>query len=201
MAIDPTLQRLIQALTCQAGIGKKSAQRIAIQLLERNRSAAKTLAEALNEAVDTIHHCQQCRNYTTQTLCAICENDQRDASVVCVVENLADMMAIEQASVFMGRYFVLMGRLSPIDGIGPAEIGLDLLIDQVKTQGVKEVIIATSSTAEGEATAYFLSASLQNEPVEITRIANGVPMGGELEYIDKDTLSYALSRRERIDAD
>lgn len=198
MALDPLISRLVTALTCMPGIGKKSAQRIAIQLLERNRSGAVELSEVLKLAADDIQHCQQCRNYTTETICSICSDERRNQQLVCVVESLADMLAIEQAGVFDGRYFVLMGRLSPIDGVGPNELGLNDLIEQVHQKQIEEVVIATSSTAEGEATAYFLHESLKDKGVAITRIANGVPMGGELEYIDKDTLSYALSRREKI---
>ncbi len=196
--IDPQLQQLVNALTCMPSIGNKSAQRIALHLLERNRESAMQLGDVLIKSMQTIHHCQQCRNYTSEQYCLICQDERRDKQVICVVETPADMMAIEQAGVFKGCYFILMGRLSPLDGLGPDELGIDQLIEQLQKNNCQELIVATSATAEGEATAFYLSEVARKYQINISRIAHGIPMGGELEYIDQDTLMHALSRREMM---
>lgn len=198
--IDPQLQRLVNALTCMPGIGNKSAQRIALHLLERNREGATQMGESLIEAMESIAHCKTCRNYTSAEYCAICLDDRRDSGVICVVETPADMLAIEQAGVFRGRYFILMGRLSPLDGLGPDELGLSTLMSMLEGGQCGELIVATSATAEGEATAFYLSEAAKKYDVKVSRIAHGIPMGGELEYIDQDTLMHALARREVIES-
>lgn len=196
--IDSQLQRLVDALTIMPGIGNKSAQRIALHLLERNREGATQMGEVLIESMESMSHCKSCRNYTSAVYCSICLDDRRNTGVICVVETPADMMAIEQAGVFKGRYFVLMGRLSPLDGLGPDELGLSLLMNALEQGQCDELIVATSATAEGEATAFYLSEAAKRYTVKVSRIAHGIPMGGELEYIDQDTLMHALARREVI---
>jgi len=192
------LGQLIDHLCYLPGIGPKSAQRMAFYMLQRNRLGAKKLAETLLQALNDIGHCQICRTFTEQEICEICANPSRDTSLVCVVENPADVWIVEQTAAFKGRYFVLHGRLSPLDGIGPDELGLDQLEHQLATGTIKELILATNSTVEGEATAYFISELAQNCNVQASRIAHGVPMGGELEYIDSGTLVHALNGRTKI---
>jgi recombination protein RecR len=192
---SPALAALVDALRCLPGVGPKSAQRMALHLLERDREGAGRLAEALGDAVARIGRCERCRNLTEETLCAICSDARREQRTLCVVETPADVLAVEQAGGYRGRYFVLMGHLSPIDGIGPEDIGLDLLQELVREQGIEEVILATNPTAEGEATAYYLSELLDGDAVRISRIAHGVPLGGELEYVDGGTLAHAFSGR------
>jgi recombination protein RecR len=192
---SPSLEALIEALRCLPGVGPKSAQRMALHVLERNREGASRLATALQDAVDRIAHCQRCRNLTELELCEICSDPRRDQQTLCVVETPGDVLAIEQAGGYRGRYFVLMGHLSPIDGIGPEDIGLDRLTEQVRDSGVGEVILATNPTAEGEATAYYLTETLAPLGVRLSRIAHGVPLGGELEYVDGSTLMHAFSGR------
>lgn len=199
MNFSPTLQSLIDALRCLPGVGPKSAQRMTLHLLERDRQAALKLSSALREAVEKIGHCRLCRNFTELDTCEICADPKRDHSVVCVVETPADVMAIEQSGSFRGLYFVLMGRLSPIDGIGPAELGLDIFQQRVVEAGMEEVILATNPTVEGEATAYYLIDLLQPHGVRVSRIAHGVPLGGELEFVDGSTLAHALSGRRLVD--
>jgi len=191
------LKDLVKALQCLPGIGPKSAQRAAFHLLERNRDGARKLARALDDAMSRIGHCESCRTFSEGTQCRICESPSRDAGVVCVVETPLDAAAIEQALDFKGRYFVLMGRLSPIDGISPDTLRLDLLEARLATGEVRELIVATGTTMEGEATAHYLKQLAQRAGVKATRIAYGVPLGGELEYVDSSTLSLAIqSRRE-----
>ncbi|MDY6941583.1 MAG: recombination mediator RecR [Pseudomonadota bacterium] len=197
---SPRLAQLIEALRLLPGVGPKSAQRMAFYLLERNRDGAKALATALSTAVDTIGHCQSCRMFSENDLCPICSNERRDASMICVVETPADVLAIENAGFYQGRYFVLMGHLSPLDGIGPTELGLDLL-EQRFAGPVSEVIIATNPTVEGEATAQYIAEIAPRHDVKASRIAHGVPMGGELEYVDGGTLSHAFSGRQTIHRD
>ena len=192
------LGELIQNLCCLPGVGPKSAQRMAFYLLQRDRNGAKTLAESLLNAIDNIGHCQQCRTLTEHTLCEICADNSRDNSLICIVESPADVWIVDQATVFKGRYFVLHGRLSPLDGIGPDELGLDLLEQRLATGIIKELILATNSTVEGEATAYFISEIARKHQVQASRIAHGVPMGGELEFIDSGTLSHAFKGRKEI---
>ncbi len=192
------LGELIQNLCCLPGVGPKTAQRMAFYLLQRDRNGAKILAETLVHAINKIGHCQQCRTLTEHTLCEICADNSRDDSLICIVESPADVWIVDQATVFKGRYFVLHGRLSPLDGIGPDELGLDLLEQRLATGNIKELILATNSTVEGEATAYFISEIARKHQVQASRIAHGVPMGGELEFIDSGTLSHAFKGRKEI---
>jgi len=193
------LGQLIQNLCCLPGVGPKSAQRMAFYLLQRDhRNGAKALAETLLRAIDNIGHCQQCRTLTEHAVCEICADTSRDSSLICIVESPADVWIINQATVFKGHYFVLHGRLSPLDGIGPDEIGLDLLKRRLATGTIKELILATNSTVEGEATAYFIGEIARKHQVQASRIAHGVPMGGELEFIDSGTLSHAFNGRKEI---
>jgi len=197
MKFSPLVQELIDSLKCLPGVGAKSAQRMAFYLLERNRSGGAKLASSLAQAMEDIGHCQQCRNFTEQELCEICASPRRQSSEqLCIVEGPADVIAIEQTGEYQGRYFVLMGHLSPIDGIGPEELGLDILAKQIASGQFKEVILATNPTVEGEATAHFIADLTQQYQVNISRIAHGVPVGGELEYVDGNTLSHALSGRK-----
>lgn len=197
MKFSPLVQELIDAFKCLPGVGAKSAQRMAFHLLERNRQGGAKLAGKLEQAMENVGHCQQCRNFTEQPLCEICSSPKRSiAELLCVVESPADVIAIEQTGDFQGRYFVLMGHLSPIDGIGPQDLGLDLLAEQLKQGQIKEVILATNPTVEGEATAHYIAEMASSSGVNISRIAHGVPVGGELEYVDGNTLSHALSGRK-----
>jgi len=198
MKFSPALENLIDALRCLPGVGPKSAQRMTLHLLERDREGATALAEALAIAVERVDHCSRCRNFTELEVCEICVDTRRDSKTICVVETPADVLAIEESGGFNGIYFVLMGHLSPIDGIGPAEIGLDNFHQRVVDEGIGEVILATNPTVEGEATAYYLTDMLQSEGVRVTRIAHGVPLGGELEYVDGSTLAHALTGRRTV---
>ena len=195
---SPLLEQLVNALRCLPGVGPKSAQRMAFYLLERNRSGAQRLSETLVEALDKIGHCADCRAFTEQPLCSVCQNPARDRRLLCVVGSLADMMAIEQAGSYKGLYFVLAGHLSPIDGIGPEEIGVDELMSLLNRRPVDEVILANNPTVEGDATAYYIAGLLEGKPLAVTRIAHGVPVGGELEFVDGGTLSHAFSGRQRL---
>ncbi|MCB1706118.1 MAG: recombination protein RecR [Halioglobus sp.] len=199
MKFSPSLQNLIDALRCLPSVGPKSAQRMTLHLLERDREAALALAAALQEAVEKVGHCSQCRNFTELEICEVCCDPRRDKTVVCVVETPGDVLAIEQSGSFRGLYFVLMGHLSPIDGIGPAEIGLDAFQQRVIDEGIEEVILATNPTVEGEATAYYLTEMLLPVGIRVSRIAHGVPLGGELEYVDGSTLAHALSGRRPVE--
>jgi len=199
MSYSPLLVRLIDGLRCMPGIGQKSAQRIAFHLLERDREGADNLSSALAEAVRGIGHCSRCRMFTEHELCSICSASGRDASQLCVVESPADVMAIEDATGFRGLYFVLMGHLSPLDGIGPDELGLDKLEAWLRQGEVEELIIATNPTVEGDATAHYLADLAARHSVEASRIAHGVPLGGELEYVDGGTLSHAFFGRRVVD--
>jgi len=199
MKFSPAIQELIEALRCLPGVGPKSAQRMALHLLERDREGAAQLARTLEVAVDKVGHCRLCRNLTELEVCEICSDGKRDASIVCVVETPADVLAVEQSGSYRGLYFVLMGHLSPIDGIGPAEIGLEDFHQRVIDEGITEVILATNPTVEGEATAYYLTEMLQDVGVRVSRIAHGVPLGGELEYVDGSTLAHALSGRRPVE--
>ncbi len=190
------LGQLTQTLCCLPGVGPKTAQRMSFHLLQRDRSGAKILAETLIEALEKIGHCRVCRTLTEHEICPVCADQARDASLVCVVENPSDVWIIDQAAVFKGRYFVLHGRLSPLDGIGPDELGLDLLEERMGQGVIKELILATNSTVEGEATAYFIGELARKHQVQASRIAQGVPMGGELEFIDNGTLTHAFNGRK-----
>ena len=189
----------MDALRCLPGVGPKSAQRMTLHLLERDREGASQLASALQRAVERVDHCSRCRNFTELDICEICSDPRRDATTICVVETPADVLAVESSGSFRGHYFVLMGHLSPIDGVGPAEIGLDKFQQRVVDEGITEVILATNPTVEGEATAYYLSDMLQPQGVRISRIAHGVPLGGELEYVDGSTLAHAFSGRRPVE--
>jgi recombination protein RecR len=190
---------MIDALRSLPSVGPKSAQRMALHLLERDREGALALASALCEAVEKVGHCRLCRNFTELDVCEICSDLRRDHTMVCVVETPADVLAIEMSASFRGLYFVLMGHLSPIDGIGPAEIGLDNFHQRVVDDGIEEVILATNPTVEGEATAYYITDMLQSLGIRVSRIAHGVPLGGELEYVDGSTLAHALSGRRLVE--
>jgi recombination protein RecR len=195
---DPTrLDQLISALCCLPGIGKKSAQRISYHLLLRNREGGRKLSVALQLAMDEIGHCKRCRNFTESEFCQVCVSEKRDRGLLCIVETPADVLAVEDAG-YRGVYFVLMGHLSPLDGIGPDDLGLNILSSILDEGSVKEVIMATNSTVEGEATAHFIGEIVRMKAIKISRIAHGVPVGGELEYIDSGTLSEALSGRREI---
>lgn len=204
---SPKFDELVQRLRILPGVGPKSAQRIALQLLARHRTGAQALAHALNDAVLHIQHCSVCRSLAESDVCDICASSSRDQTLLCVVESPADVAAIEQSGSFRGRYFVLGGHLSPLDGIGPEEIGIPLLLSRLKVEPIEELILATNATVEGQATAHYLQAAWQEVsqqesvkggrtlPLKITRIAQGVPQGGELEYVDSHTLSQALQYR------
>ena len=197
MKFSPLVQELIDSLKCLPGVGAKSAQRMAFHLLERNRRGGSKLAKTLATAMTDIGHCQSCRNFTEQDFCEICQSPKRKiATSLCIVESPGDVIAIENTGEFTGKYFVLMGHLSPIDGIGPDDLGLDVLEKQLATGQFVEMILATNPTVEGEATAHFIAELAQQYQVNISRIAHGVPVGGELEYVDGNTLSHAFSGRK-----
>lgn len=197
MSESSLLEQLIEALRCMPGIGRKSAQRIAYQLLQRNRDGARQLANALSLAMDNIGYCQRCHTFSEQELCQLCTSPKRDRSLICVVENPADVYAIEEAD-YNGLYFVLMGHLSPLDGIGPEELNLDRFAELLDQGEIKEVILATNSTVEGEATAHYISEMVHQRNLRVTRIAHGIPMGGELEYLGSSTIQFALAGRREI---
>jgi recombination protein RecR len=197
MAYNSLIGQLIEALRCLPGVGPKSAQRMAFHLLERNRAGARHLAQTLVSAIDEIGHCALCRNFTEHELCELCANQNRDHNQLCIVEMPTDVMAIEATTSYRGLYFVLMGHLSPLDGIGPDDLGIDYLVTRFGEGRVKEIILATNPTVEGEATASYIAELARGRGVKATRIACGVPMGGELEYSDSGTLAHALvGRRE-----
>jgi len=205
MHYSPLIQQLIDAFKRLPGVGNKSAQRMVLHFLERDREGGKRLAAALMAAMEGVGRCRLCRNLSESEVCGICNHSGRDHSTVCVVETPADVFAVEQTAVYHGRYFVLMGHLSPIDGIGPSALGIDSLIEQVQNQEVKEVILATNPTVEGEATAWYIAEQLSRPDfvargLKVSRIAHGVPMGGELEYIDGSTLMHSLSGRQVLSA-
>ena len=194
----PALAELIEALRALPGVGPKSAQRMAFHLLQDARPAAQTLAASLTRALHSIGHCRRCRMLTDAELCSICANPQRDAAQICVVESPADVLAVEQSGGYRGHYFVLMGHLSPLDGIGPDELGGREFAALLAAGGVQEVILATNSTVEGEATAHLFSQLVRRHGISASRIAHGVPMGGELEYVDGGTLAHALAGRQVV---
>jgi len=199
MSYSPLLVRLLDSLRCMPGVGQKSAQRIAFHLLERDRDGASNLSSALADAVSSIGHCNRCRMFTEHELCSICSASGRDAALLCVVESPADVMAIEDATGFRGMYFVLMGHLSPLDGIGPEELGLVKLEEWLGGGDVAELIIATNPTVEGDATAHYLAGLAERLKVKASRIAHGVPLGGELEFVDSGTLAHAFFGRRAVD--
>jgi recombination protein RecR len=198
MSSSPLVNQLIEALRCLPGVGPKSAQRMAYQLLERDRSGAQNLAAVLDKAVKEVGHCEQCRSLSERKLCDICESSQRDRSLLCIVESPADVQVIEQSTDYKGLFFVLMGHLSPLDGIGPEEIGLDVLAQRLDQGEVKEVVLATNFTVEGEATAHYISEMVNTRGITASRIAHGVPVGGELEYVNSTTLSRAFTGRQNF---
>jgi recombination protein RecR len=193
-----TIDQLIDALRVLPGVGVKSAQRMALQLLEKDRASAIKLSDAIQEAATKVGNCAQCRTLTEHDLCDICSNPSRSDAQLCVVESPADLFAIENAGGYRGKYFVLHGHLSPIDGIGPEQLGIDKLIEKLQSKSVNELILATNLTVEGEATAHFIAEKAKSFGVQVSRIAYGVPMGGELEYVDGGTLNMALQSRKII---
>ncbi|WP_178863440.1 recombination mediator RecR [Thiomicrorhabdus cannonii] len=198
---SPLIAELIEAFRVLPGVGPKTAQRMAFNVLEQNREGGAQLAKALESAIAKVHHCASCRTFTEEDICAICASSTRNGEELCIVESPSDMMAIEQSGIFRGKYFVLMGHLSPIDGIGPQELGLDQLELRLlqKDEGkVQELIIATNPTVEGEATAHYIQQMAKRCDVKVSRLAQGIPMGGELEYIDSGTLSQAFIARKEV---
>ena len=194
----PALDELTQALRCLPGVGPKAAQRMALHLLQHDREGGQRLATALEAATRTIRHCERCNTFTEDELCALCRSPKRDAALLCVVETPADLMMIEQTQAYAGLYFVLMGRLSPLDGIGPKEIRLDRLLKRAADGAVREVVLATNFTNEGEATAHYICELLSARGLKVTRLARCVPVGGELEYVDSGTLAHALRERRAM---
>ncbi len=195
---SPLIDKLISALRTLPGVGPKTAQRMALQLLEHNRDGAAKLAEALEQALNAVDRCHQCRTLSEHKICNLCANPKRDRSLLCVVESPADVIAIEQSATFSGLYFVLLGRLSPIDGIGPSEIGMDILKEKMEQGELQEIIIATNPTVEGEVTSHYITEMAKARDIKVTRIAHGVPLGGELEYLDGGTLAHAISSRREV---
>ncbi|MCX7184096.1 MAG: recombination mediator RecR [Nitrosospira sp.] len=198
MKTPTTLEDLIESLRCLPGVGPKSAQRMAYHLLQRDHAGAQRLANSLTQALGHIRHCEKCNNFTEETVCELCRSERRDAGLLCVVEMPADLMMMEQAHCYKGMYFVLMGRLSPLDGIGPREIHLDRLLKRAQDGVVREVVLATNFTVEGEATAHYISELLHTRGVRVTRIARGLPVGGELEHVDSGTLAQAVMERREV---
>ncbi|MBE0493800.1 MAG: recombination protein RecR [Thiomicrospira sp.] len=195
---SPLIQQLIDAFRILPGVGPKSAQRMAYYLLERQRDGANRLADTIQQALEKVGHCEVCRTLSETSVCGICASNKRDNGLLCVVETPADVLSIEQAGIYQGKYFVLMGHLSPIDGIGPEQLGLGRLHERLKQPGISELILATNPTVEGEATAHYIHQLAQQAGVSVTRLAQGLPMGGELEYIDSATLSHAFSGRRAV---
>lgn len=198
MATSSRIERLIEALRCLPGVGPKSAQRMTYHLLERDRAGGRRLAEALLEAMEKVGQCTRCRTLSETPICPLCASATRDAAQLCIVESPADVAVLEQATGYRGLYFVLMGHLSPLDGIGPRELGLDQLEARLADGEVKELILATNPTVEGEATAHYIAEMARNQGIRPTRIAHGVPLGGELEFIDGGTLSHAFAGRHEL---
>ncbi len=195
---ESLLSQLIQAFKVLPGIGEKSAQRIAFYLLEKNREGGLNLAKLISTSVEKIRNCSNCRNLTEDMVCEICSDERRDKKIICVVESPSDVIAIEKSGSFKGKYFVLMGRLSPIDGVTPQDLGIPKLVENINSSEVQEVIIATSPTIEGDATSFYIKDQLTENNILISRIAYGVPMGGELEYVDNTTLGRAIQGRREI---
>ena len=193
------IDQLIEALRVLPGVGQKTAQRMAYQLLERERDGGRRLARALAEAMERVGHCTRCRDFSETPVCTLCASASRDDALLCAVESPSDLAAIEQATGFRGRYFVLQGRLSPLDGIGPEELGLAALAERLHEGEVRELIIATNPTVEGEATAHYLAQLARARGVRPSRLAHGVPLGGELEYVDRGTLAHAFGSRQTVE--
>lgn len=198
MVYSPLLQELVDALRCLPGVGPKTAQRMAFHMLDRDRAGASRLASTVTAALERIGHCERCRMLTEERICRTCSSRQRDASLLCVVETPADVVAVEVSGGYDGLYFVLMGHLSPLDGIGPEQLGLDALERRLDEGEVAEVILATNPTVEGEATAHYIASLAKARGLRATRIAHGVPVGGELEYVDGGTLSHAITGRRAL---
>ncbi|MSP85851.1 MAG: recombination protein RecR [Methylotenera sp.] len=198
MKNPPALEQLIDSLRCLPGVGPKSAQRMAYYLLQRDRKGASGLAIALDNALQVVDHCSLCNTFSEQAICPLCASDQRDKSLLCVVEMPTDLLMLENTHAYTGMYFVLMGRLSPLDGIGPKEIHLDKLIKRAQDGLVQEVILATNYTVEGDATAHYISELLKARGIKTSRIARGMPMGGEIEYVDSGTLAQAMMERRTV---
>jgi recombination protein RecR len=200
MPISPLIDQLIESLQVLPGVGPKTAQRMAFNLLRHNRSGGAQLAAALSAAVQQVGYCGRCRTLSEEKTCGICRDVRRDDALLCIVESAADILAIEQAGGYRGRFFVLHGHLSPIDGIGPEHLGIEQLVSRVAEGGISEVIIATNPTVEGEATAHYIADALRSSGIGLSRIAHGVPIGGEIEYADGSTIAHALSGRRRLGA-
>ncbi|GGY82587.1 recombination mediator RecR [Marinobacter zhanjiangensis] len=198
MAFSPLVDELVESLRCLPGVGQKTAQRMAFHLLEKGRAGGERLSEALASAMTGVRRCESCQNFSDTGICPICEKPERRGGTICVVESPSDLLAIEQAGDYQGGYFVLMGHLSPIDGIGPADIGVELLLRRVHEEGVKELILATNPTVEGEATAHYIADRLDGSGVLTTRLAHGIPVGGELGYVDGFTLTHAFRGRKPL---
>ena len=198
MKNPPALEQLIDSLRCLPGVGPKSAQRMAYYLLQRDRKGASSLAIALDNALQVVDHCKLCNTFSEQPICPLCESEQRDKNVLCVVEMPTDLMMLENTRAYSGMYFVLMGRLSPLDGVGPKEIHLDKLIKRAQDGLVQEVILATNYTVEGDATAHYISELLKVRGIKTSRIARGMPMGGEIEYVVSGTLAQAMLERRSL---
>jgi len=198
MKNPPALEQLIESLRCLPGVGPKSAQRMAYYLLQRDRQGANGLALALDNALQVVDHCKLCNTFSEQPICPLCESAQRDKTVLCVVEMPTDLIMLENTRAYTGMYFVLMGRLSPLDGIGPKEIHLDKLIKRANDGIVEEVVLATNYTVEGDATAHYISELLRVRGIKVSRIARGMPMGGEIEYVDSGTLAQAMLEHRSV---
>lgn len=198
MFLPKQIEVLLDALRVLPGVGPKSAQRMAYHLLERHRDEGRELSAALLTAMDEVGNCKECRSFSDTEVCELCASNSRDRSIICVVEAPADVAAIEQSISYQGRYFVLMGHLSPLDGIGPDELGMSILINHLDNDEIKEIILATNPTVEGEATACFIAELARERGVKASRIAHGVPLGGELEYLDSGTLMHAFSGRREV---
>ena len=190
-----SIERLKEAFRRLPGVGPKTAQRMAFHLLERDRRGAREIADAINQAVSRIVHCRRCNSFSESEFCDICASARRDSGLLCVVETPADLQSVEQSSVYQGMYFVLMGHLAPLDGIGPEQLGVDRLVQVLETNKIREVILATNLTVEGEATAEFIADIVSQRQIPVTRLARGVPVGGELEYMDQGTLEQAFEGR------
>lgn len=198
MAFSPLVDELVESLRCLPGVGQKTAQRMAFHLLEKGRAGGERLSEALSSAMTGVRRCESCQNFSDTAICPICEKPERRSGTICVVESPSDLLAIEQAGDYQGGYFVLMGHLSPIDGIGPEDIGVEVLLRRVREEGVTELILATNPTVEGEATAHYIADRLDGSGVLTTRLAHGIPVGGELGYVDGFTLTHAFRGRKPL---
>ena len=197
--VSPLVDSLIEAFQCLPGVGPKSAQRMVLHLLERNKNAGLILANALTNALESVDKCSNCRIFTENEICQICSNEKRNKKQICVVESVSDVFAIEMSNQFTGQYFILHGHLSPIDDIGPEELGLEKLFTRVREEGIEEIILATNSTLEGETTSHFIYDKIKTiENLKVTKLARGVPLGGELEYVDRGTIMHAFSGRQNL---